>query len=475
MNEKPIQRQELFNTLPPEWPRDLLPEIQRKVAASGRKLVVLDDDPTGTQTVHAIPVLTHWSVAELCKALREPTPAFYLLTNSRSLPPSQAEALSKETGQRLLAASQQSGKNFVVASRSDSTLRGHFPNEVAALADGLGNAQQPFDAWLVIPFFPEGGRYTVNDIHYVAEGDQLMPAGQTEFARDKAFGYQSSNLKEWVTEKTGGKVPTEQVNAITLEDLRIGGPRQVQQKLLSFPKGTICVVNAASYRDLEVLVAGLLDAESQGRRYLYRCAASFVRVRAGLTPRSLLTLPDLHLPTAGAGLVVVGSYVPKTTVQLETLMNQTSIAPVEIQVQRLLDDNLRDSEIARAAQTLNTLLDQGNDTVLFTSRVLVSGEGIEANLAIGRSVSDSLVAIVQRLAVRPRYLLAKGGITSSDIATQGLGIHRALVLGQILPGVPVWQTGAESRFPGLAYIVFPGNVGGKDALAQVVNSLRMEA
>jgi uncharacterized protein YgbK (DUF1537 family) len=83
--------------------------------------------------------------------------------------------------------------------------------------------------------------------------------------------------------------------------------------------------------------------------------------------------------------------------------------------------------------------------------------------------------VVRALTIRPRYLVAKGGITSSDIATQGLGVRRALVLGQILPGVPVWQLGPETRHPALVYIVFPGNVGGPQALAEIVTTLRPPA
>ncbi len=105
----------------------------------------------------------------------------------------------------------------------------------------------------------------------------------------------------------------------------------------------------------------------------------------------------------------------------------------------------------------------------------MTGVDAESSLAIGRRVSDGLVAIVRAISVRPRYLLAKGGITSSDIATQGLGVKRALVLGQLLPGVPVWQLGPETRYPGLGYIVFPGNVGGPQALAEVVLGLRSQA
>jgi hypothetical protein len=56
-----IDRDALLATLPPEWPKDLFPEIRERVQAPGKKVVVLDDDPTGTQTVHHLWVLTRWS------------------------------------------------------------------------------------------------------------------------------------------------------------------------------------------------------------------------------------------------------------------------------------------------------------------------------------------------------------------------------------------------------------------------------
>lgn len=480
MDIHPVEHTKLFESLPPEWPEALLSTIQAQVRASGRKIIVLDDDPTGTQTVHDVPVLTEWPVERLVDELQGDSPVIYLLTNSRGLPPREAQDLAAQTGARLAEARrricslqssgslQDSGQDFVVVSRSDSTLRGHFPGEVAALAEGLG---QDFDAWLVIPFFIEGGRYTVDDIHFVAEGQWLTPAGQTEFARDRAFGYRSSNLREWVAEKTDGRVTAAEVASISLADLRLGGPDRVTRRLLDLPRGAICICNAAGYRDLEVLVSGLLQAEAAGKRYLYRTAASFVRVRAGIAPRPLLTRADLALPAQNAGLVVAGSYVPKTSAQLETLFNQTGIEPVEVQVERLLDQETRAQEIERVQQSVNRLLTEGRDTAVFTSRKLISAEGIERNLAIGQVVSDSLVVIVRGLQTRPRYLLAKGGITSSDVATRGLGIRRAWVMGQILPGVPVWQSGPESRFPGLPYIVFPGNVGEADSLAKIVKIL----
>ena len=459
-----LNKTETLAKLPPAWPVSLLPQIQAQVRSSGRKIVVLDDDPTGTQTVYDIPVLTEWPVEVLAQEFLTDSPAFYLLTNSRSMPLSQAQAMNADIGHNLLAAAQQTGRDFVVVSRSDSTLRGHFPGEVEALAEALGRR---FDAWLIIPFFLEGGRYTINDIHYVAEGESLVPAGETPFAQDKAFGYRASDLKEWVAEKTEGIAPAETVASITIDDIRRGGPDRVAEKLNLLSGGAVCVVNAASYRDMGVFVSGLLQAEAQGRQFLYRTAASFVRVRAGLGPRPLLTPAELGTGEPGGGLIVVGSYVPKTTTQVEALLAQPTVTAVEIDVEALLDDNRRAAEIERVADQAGEILGQNRDVMLYTSRQLITGDDADASLAIGRRVSDSLVSIVRAISTRPHYLLAKGGITASDVATQGLGIKKAMVLGQVLPGVPVWQAGPESRYPGLTYIVFPGNVGGPEALADI--------
>jgi uncharacterized protein YgbK (DUF1537 family) len=467
-----IAKEALLASLPEEWPQDLLPRIQRQVAASHRKIVVLDDDPTGTQTIHGLPVLTQWSKETLRTELSSDLPAFFLLTNSRSLPPSEAQALNADIGHCLVEAARQAGRTFVVVSRSDSTLRGHFPGEVEALARALG---QDFDAWLVIPFFLEGGRYTINDVHYVADGEWLLPAGATEFAQDAVFGYSASDLCHWVAEKTGGRVPPESVATISIEDIRRGGPERVTERMRALSRGDVCVVNAASKRDLEVFTRGLLDTEEQGQRFLYRTAASFVQVRAGIAPRPLLTPADLNLPKTGGGLLLVGSHVPRTTRQINTLLTETDTLGIKVSVKALLDDARRQSEIARVAQQADKALGSGKDVAIYTSRQLVTGGDGTSSLSIGQRVSLGLVAIVKALSMRPRYVLGKGGITSSDVATQGLGVERALVLGQILPGVPVWQLGPESRYPDWAYIVFPGNVGDSRALVTIVRMLKSPA
>ena len=468
MNTQPIKKSELLGSLPEEWPVDLRPEINQRVKDSHCKVVVLDDDPTGTQTVHGIPVLTDWSVETLQAEMANDLPAFYILTNSRSFTLDVARSINTEIGHNLVAASRQSNSRYVVVSRSDSTLRGHFPGEVEALSEALATN---FDGWMFTPFFPEGGRYTINDIHYVEENDRMIPAAETEFARDKAFGYKSSNLRDWVAEKTGGQFSSENISSISISDLREGGPERVVSILMNLQEKNICVANAATYRDMEVFVVGLLDAESQGKQFLYRTAASFVQVRAGLSPRPLLNATDLDLPASGGGLIIVGSHVPRTSQQVNALLTHSEISQAEISVNALLDETRRTDEIKRVAELADRALVQGKEMVIYTGRQLVTGKTAENSLSIGQKVSAGLIAILDCIASRPRYILAKGGITSSDVATRGLKVKSAMVSGQILPGVPVWQLGEESRWPQMAYIVFPGNVGGSDALVEVVEKL----
>ena len=451
-------------TVPPDNPRELVRAAL--MAEPKHKLVVLDDDPTGTQTVYGIPVLTTWDVDELAAEFVGPFPCFYLLTNSRSVPAAAARKMNLEIARNLQAAARE--RKFTVVSRSDSTLRGHFPVETDALNDVLG----PFDATLLIPYFEAGRRYTIGDVHYVGEGEVLVPAAETPFARDSSFGYTRSNLREWVEEKTSGRIRARDVGSISIEELRAAdASERVGSRLMDLPRGSVCVVNAAHPHDVIQLAAATLRAEQAGRRFLFRTAAEFVVARIGLEPRPLLTATELELPRQGAGLIVVGSYVPKTTEQLQRLLARGRVRGIELSVEALLSRERRGAEIARARGEMDTSLRAGQDVAVFTSRALVTGDKPERSLEIGTEVSAALVALVRGLEVRPRYLVAKGGITSSDVATRGLGSRRAMIEGQILPGVPVWRAGDETRFPGLCYVVFPGNVGGADALVQLHESL----
>ena len=462
-----------LDALPPDFGDDTIGQrVRDAVAASGRTLVALDDDPTGVQTVHNTPVLARWSVPDLAEALAERRPLVFVLTNSRSLAEDDAVHRNREIVTNLVAAAARTGTGFVVASRGDSTLRGHFPAETDAIAAVLGGV----DGVLLVPAFFAGGRYTIDDVHWVRDGERLVPAAQTEFARDATFGYVHSDLKEWAAEKSGGRIEPRKVASIGIADIRGGGPKRVAAILHGIEHGRLVVVNAASERDLDVVALGVLQAEAAGKRFVSRTGASFVRARAGITTRPLLTRAELlgsAAPVPLPGLVVVGSHVRRTGEQLAHLLATPGTVGVEVSVPALLGSPASRSvtlDAARAA--LDAALARGEVPVLYTSRAVVDAGDAAAQLAVSRAVSAALVDIVRGIQQSPGWIVAKGGITSSDVGTEALEARRALVLGQIRPGIPVWQLGPETRYPGLPYVVFPGNVGAPGTLAEIVALLR---
>lgn len=468
----------LLSNLPPERDRDLLPEIKRLIDDSGRCVVVLDDDPTGTQTVYDTPVLTTWSVDALAAQLQRPDPMFYVLTNSRALVESDAVSLAEQIGKNLVTASAKAGRQVSVISRSDSTLRGHYPAEVDAIAKPLGASSA---VRIIMPYFLQGGRFTIGDVHYVAEGDTLIPASETPFAKDATFGFNNSNLVDWVIEKHASSdqqanenaIARENIHRVGIDELRSGDLIQLSKRLSELPEKSVVVVNSVSISDARAFAYAARLAESSGARFVYRTAASFVQAYAGLDERPLLESNQMVASEHRAGLIVVGSYVPKTTAQLNHLLaTDGHPAAVVLEVDALLGDQ-RESHVENAIDTVHGFLQSGRDVVLHTSRGLVTGEDPESSLRIGTSVSSALVEVVRSIKEPLRFLIAKGGITSSDIATRGLEVTHASVLGQILPGIPVWRLGDDCLRPSLPYIVFPGNVGGEDALANAYQKLRM--
>jgi uncharacterized protein YgbK (DUF1537 family) len=425
-----------------------------------KKIVVLDDDPTGAQTVQDVVVLTTWEPTALLAELLAPAPLFFILTNTRAMPESEARERTEAACRNLQWAAAEAQVTLHIINRGDSTLRGHFPAEPEAIEAGLG---QPFDAWLLIPFFEEGGRITRDDIHYVREGGVLIPAGETPFARDATFGYQSSNLRDWVAEKTGGAVPASAV--VSISRTALADVAALTALLAGLPPRCIAVVNAEAYADLLPLARAVWALPH--RRLLVRAAASWVKamktIADGLTTPVPLIFPTAN--TLAGGLIVVGSHVPKTTGQLRFLLDHDPHPePVEIAVNSLLNPDSRADYLTEITARVQQILAAGRHVVLFTSRELVSAADPVHSLRISQQVSAGLVTVVQQLQVQPRFLIAKGGITASDIATDALSVRRVVVRGQLQPGVPVWETGPESRFPGLWYIVFPGNVGDEQAL-----------
>lgn len=457
---------ELMKTLPTPDTQDFTSQIQSAKSAKVDAIIVLDDDPTGTQTVYDVPVLTSWDRQAIEAELERAIPLFYILTNSRSLTEPEAIAMGELIGRNIKAASESTSKKCLVVSRGDSTLRGHYPAEVDALENGLGIDNS---VHMIVPAFFEGGRYTIDDVHYVREGEQLIPAADTPFAQDKVFGYQHSNLLDWVVEKTRGSKPCDLLKSLSLQSIREQSSDDLTKAINGLGGNSVCVVNACEQADLDKVALSILQSDQP---MILRSAASIVASLDAKPKKPLLSAQDLNIESQRGGLIVVGSYVPKTTAQLTHFMANTDIHTVEIDVEKLLSGGVYDS------QTLAIDIDQrlinGESVVLYSSRKLISSGSDQQNLSISNTVSNFLTNTVKSLSERPAYIIAKGGITSSDTATKSLAIKRAMVQGQILPGIPVWQAEVGSKFPELPYIVFPGNVGADDALTIVYNKLAAE-
>ena len=450
--------------------------LKKALADFRKKIVVLDDDPTGTQTVHDISVYTDWEESTLLEGFCEDSPLFFVLTNSRSFSAEETARVHALIAERICKAAYRTGKDFFVVSRGDSTLRGHYPLETEMLREGISRtAGFDFDGEILCPFFPEGGRYTFGNVHYVREGRELVPTGMTEFARDQTFGYASSDLTDYVEEKTKGVYQAETCVCISLEELRRRDVEAVSQKLMNARNFAKIIVNAVGYADLKLFCAALVRAEGEGRHFLARTAAAFPKVLAGISDRPLLSGKELERAGDKAGaLVLVGSHVKKTTDQLEALKkSDRKLQFIEFQVDAYFQENGLEAEVSRIVRETEALIEQGITAVIYTSRKLLipRGKDREEILRASVGISDSLTGIVTRLQKKPRFLLAKGGITSSDVATKALGIRKARVMGQIRPGIPVWMTGAESKFPGMPYIIFPGNVGEISTLREIVEEL----
>lgn len=440
-----------------------------------KKLVVLDDDPTGVQTVHDVSVYTDWEEESIRKGFEEKEAMFFILTNSRSFSVEETTKVHQDIAARVAKVARELGQDFMIISRGDSTLRGHYPLETQLLADGLTkNEGVVIDGEIICPFFPEGGRYTMDNIHYVKEQENLVPAGMTEFAKDKTFGYKSSDLTEYVEEKTEGKYHKEDCITISLDELNALDVQGIKDKLMSAQNMAKIIVNAVSYADLKVFCAALVLAMKAGKHYMARTAAAFTKVMGRISDQPLLGRAQLEGDTKNGGIVLIGSHVKKTTDQLNCLKELDGQADfMEFQVNTVFEENGLEKEVERTVKAAEEKILSGRTVVIYTSRQLLAPENMtpEEKLQISVKISNAVTSIIGKLSVKPKFIIAKGGITSSDVGTKALRVKKARVMGQVKKGIPVWMTGEESKFPGMPYIIFPGNVGEVSTLKEIVEEL----
>ncbi|ARD58363.1 four-carbon acid sugar kinase family protein [Bacillus safensis] len=469
------QSTDILNAIPKADSKAIQSAYEQALSSFQHKVIVLDDDPTGIQTVHGVSVFTDWSEESIEAGFLEDSRMFFILTNSRSMTEKETAAVHKTIAATIVKVAERLNQDFIIVSRGDSTLRGHFPLETEVLKTTIEQqSSRQFDGEILLPFFQEGGRFTIDNIHYVQEGHELIPAGNTEFARDRTFGFQSSHLGEWIEEKSEGMFTKENTTYISLADLRALRINQIKHQLMGVKDFKKVVVNAVDYDDVKVFVTALIEAIQAGQQLMFRSAAALTKVLGGIGDQALLTRDALiQEESPHGGLIMIGSHVKKTTEQLKALEQNKEMAFIEFNTHLVLKPDAFREEIDRVIQQTETLLAAGQSVAVYTrrERLDLGDDRQEEELKLSVQISDAVTSIVQRLTIRPKYLIAKGGITSSDIGTRGLSVKRATVAGQIKPGIPVWQTGEESKFPFMSYVIFPGNVGAKDTLKEAVDIL----
>jgi uncharacterized protein YgbK (DUF1537 family) len=432
------------------------------------KLVVLDDDPTGSQTVHSCLLLTRWDPDTLREALLDESPLFFVLTNTRGMDAVRAATLTREVCRNLkmaLDSLTRSGRAIepIMISRSDSTLRGHYPVETDVIAEELG----PFDAHFLIPAFIEGGRITRDGVHYLIVEGKAVPVNETEFARDSVFGYKHAFLPDYVEEKTRGRIHADQVERFSLADVRRG----CLDRLLTLTGNVACAVDAETHADLAAFARDLNAAARRGKHLLCRSAAGIVGALAALPPQPVAAEDMCDYVRGGQpGAIVVGSHVSKTTRQLQRLLEEPDIAPVEVDVARLPD---RDRQLLGSVlERIEAAHARGKSVAVFTSRKEMIFDDEHTRLAFGEMLSAFLMQVVHHLPADIGFLVSKGGITSNDVLSSGLRLRTARVLGQILTGCSVVRCPENHpQYPDLPVVIFPGNVGDDGALATVYRRL----
>ncbi|WP_067093360.1 four-carbon acid sugar kinase family protein [Synechococcus sp. MIT S9508] len=473
------------------------------MAEAARKIVVIDDDPTGSQTLHSCPLLLRWDVQTLRQGLRHPSPLLFVLANTRALLPEAAAARNREivaSLEQALAAEGINDQQFLLVSRGDSTLRGHGVLEPAVLAAELGDRFSAVHATLHVPAFLPGGRTTVDGVHLL----HGQPVHTTPFARDRSFGFSTSCLDAWLEEKSGGAIAAASVLRLQGQQLdraaaqRKGEPcadgsngfTALVSWLEALDGNCSVVVDAERQEQLDALGAAVHYLQGR-RRFLFRSAASLINglVNGGRQPLGPqpLKVDDLvklrRCDSDGTllpGLVVVGSHVPLADQQLEVLLNESGTTGLELPVARIarvLEGSTPDLLLADLElewlDWIRLVLDRQQTPVLYTSRgELQFGEGPAADrrrFRFGMALAQLTARLVAALAPQLGYLISKGGITTGSVLADGLGLGTVLLEGQLMPGLSMVRPMPEDGIAdvsGLPVITFPGNLGDGQTLAK---------
>ncbi len=419
-------------------------------------VAILDDDPTGVQTLAGIKVVLDWQPGRIETVLARAS-ALHVLTNTRAFAPDEARALIGSAA----AAVMQARSDAVVVLRGDSTLRGHVFEEYLGLCDARGGPKSP--VLLLVPALPSAGRVTIAGVHYLTRDGERIPVHETEYARDGIFSYRTSSLVEWVEARSCGYFAAANGINVDLEAIRARGASAVAEALRAADRRdapSAVAADAETAADVDAIAQGFREATELGAKVVLRGGPTIAAALTGAT-----AVEPADFPAADRVLVVCGSYVAQSTRQLQTLLSAYPSSLVEVDPERLASGD--EIEIQRAASDTRVRLDSGL-AVVSTPRIRPA---LLTDLESGRKIALGLADIVRALDLRDVVTVVKGGITSAVILRNGFGMKEADVIGPVLPGVAHW-IGIDAREREQRVLVVPGNVGDDNLLADVVRLIR---
>ncbi len=438
------------------------------------KFVVIDDDPTGSQTVHDCLLLLKWDCSTLIKGFESKSNLFFILANTRSLSENDAKLTIEEICNNLkrVIASQAYEEEIIFISRGDSTLRGHNFLEPNVLNICLG----PFDATFHIPAFIEGKRLTINGSHFVDK----TPINQTMFAKDKIFGYETSNVKNLLFQKSKSQINIEDIQNLLFSDVEILNAEEnniVFQKLKNLKNNQHVIVDVENYSQLNKFSLVIKKLTKQ-KKFLFRTAASFISAisEKKSVPQIETFFSNLRIRNKEKsflpGLIIVGSFVELSTIQLENLLEISNCNPIELDVFEFFritssehNQRLRNLFKNKFLTEIRFSFDNGQTPVLFTSRKFMSLDYSE-QFNFYNSLACFIAELVADLKYEIGYLISKGGITTNLILSNGLNADYVYLQGQILTGISVvtYDLKNDEKLP---IVTHPGNIGTKDSLVNI--------
>ncbi|MBO6977974.1 MAG: hypothetical protein JJ837_00925 [Prochlorococcus marinus XMU1428] len=438
------------------------------------KFVVIDDDPTGSQTVHDCLLLLKWDCSTLVKGFESKSNLFFILANTRSLSENDAKLTIEEICKNLktVITSQAYEEEIIFISRGDSTLRGHNYLEPIALNSCLG----PFDATFHIPAFIEGKRFTINGSHFVDK----TPISQTIFAKDKIFGYETSNVKNLLFQQSKSQINFEDIQNLLLSDIEMLNDEEnniVFTNLKNLKNNKHVVVDVENYSQLKKFSLVIKKLIKQ-KKFLFRTAASFI---SSISEKKSFSQSEIFFSNLRIrskeksflpGLIIVGSYVELSTIQLNNLLEMSNCNPVELDVFEFFKITSLDNNQKRRNLFKNKFLkeirfsfEKGQTPVLFTSRKFMPLDSSEL-FNFYNLLACFIAELVADLKDEIGYLISKGGITTNVILSNGLNADYVYLEGQILTGISVVTHNLKNEEK-LPIVTHPGNIGAKDSLVKI--------